>query len=121
MTSSSNTTKGLYGNEINCLADRILPGTPTRWIGVFACDELPSEQELLRAQMQAGNLPIALVFNNQPASEPGQHWLAIYACHQQLKVSLLLNTAASFTLTLNFLILMHCLQPPIHCIRISRV
>ena len=56
----------------------MLKGTPTRWLGVFAPDELPSEEELLRTQMQSGNLPFALVFNNQPASQPGQHWLAIY-------------------------------------------
>ena len=28
--------------------------------------------------MQSGNRPFAFVFNNQPASKPGQHWLAIY-------------------------------------------
>ena len=47
-------------------------------MGVFARDELPSKEELLQAQMQSVNRPFAFVFNNQPASEPGQHWLAIY-------------------------------------------
>ena len=77
-SSSCNTTKGLYDDEIDCLADTMLKGTTTRWLGAFARDELPSEEELLRTQMQSGNLPFALVFNNQPASEPCQHWLAIY-------------------------------------------
>ena len=72
--------KGLYDDEINCLAERMLKGTTTRWLGVYARDELPSEKELLKqAQAKFGlPLPFALVFNNQPASEPGQHWLAIF-------------------------------------------
>ena len=52
--------------------------TQVTWLGVFARDELPSEQELLRKQQATSNRPFALVLNNQPASEPGQHWLAIY-------------------------------------------
>ena len=44
-----NTTKGLYDDEIDCLADMMLKGTPTRWLGVFADDELPSEEEFLQA------------------------------------------------------------------------
>ena len=64
-------TKELYDDEIDCLGSRMLLGTPTRWLGVFARDELPSEEELLRT---AGNRPFAFVINNQPASEPGQHW-----------------------------------------------
>ena len=75
---TSNTSKGLYDDEIDCLGSRMLKGTMTRWMGVFARDELPSEEELLRVQMQSGNRSFAFVFNNQPASEPGQHWLAIY-------------------------------------------
>ena len=75
---NNNTRKGLYDDEIDCLGSKMLMGTKTRWMGVFARDELPSEEELLRAQMQFDNRPFAFVFNNQPASEPGQHWLAIY-------------------------------------------
>ena len=71
-------TKGLYDDEIDCFGSRMIKGTMTLWMGVFARDELPSEEELLRAQMQSGNRPFAFVFNNQLASEPGQHWLAIY-------------------------------------------
>ena len=56
----------------------MLTGTMTRLMGVFERDELSSEEELLRAQMQSGNRLFAFVFNNQPASDPGQHWLAIY-------------------------------------------
>ena len=75
---TNNTSKGLYDDEIDCLGSRMLKGTMTRWMGVFARDKLPSDEELLRAQMLSGNQPFAFVFNNQPASEPGQHWLAIY-------------------------------------------
>ena len=71
-------TKGLYDDEIDYLGSRMLKGIMTRWMGVFARDELPSEEELLRAQLQSGNRHFAFVFNNQPASEPGQHWLTIY-------------------------------------------
>ena len=56
----------------------MLKGTIVRWMGVFARDELPSEHGLLQAQMQSGNRHLALVFNNKPANEHGQHWLAIY-------------------------------------------
>ena len=69
----TNINKGLYDNEIDCLGSRMLNGTMTRWMGVFARDELPSEEELLRAQMQFDNRPFAFVFNNQPASAQGQH------------------------------------------------
>ena len=43
----TSTTKGLYDDEIDCLGSKMLKGTMTRWIGVFARDELPSEEELL--------------------------------------------------------------------------
>ena len=72
------TSKGLYDDELDCLARRMLLGTQVTWLGVFARDEPSSEQELLRNQWQPSNRPFALVLNNQPASEPGQHWLAIY-------------------------------------------
>ena len=75
---TSNTSKGLYDDDIDCLGSRMLKGTMTRLMGVFARDELLNEEELLREQMQSCNKPFAFVFNNQPASEPGQHWLAIY-------------------------------------------
>ena len=68
----------MYDDEIDCLGSRILKSTMTLWMGVFASDELPSDEELLRAQMQYCNRPFAFVFNNQPASEPEQHWLANY-------------------------------------------
>ena len=91
----------------------------TRWMGVFALDELPSEEELLRPrQMQSGNLPFAFLFNNQLASEPEStgsqssekpHYYEVAAVPLQLKPA-----PAAFTLTLNFSILMLCLQPFIH-------
>ena len=83
---NNNTSKGLYDDEIDCLGSRMLKGTLTRWMGVFARDEVPSEKELLRpTQMQFDNRPFAFVFNNQPASEPGQHWLAIYGSAAPLR------------------------------------
>ena len=46
----------------------MLKATTTRWLGVFVRDELPSEEELLQAQIKSGlRLPFALVFNNHPA------------------------------------------------------
>ena len=73
---------GLYTTEIECLASRVLSKdahgeisrlgkNSTRWLGVYARDELPD--------LQHTELPFALVFNTQPKDNPGQHWLAIYA------------------------------------------
>ena len=59
---SNNTSKGLYDDEIDCLGSRMLKGKMTGWMGVFVRDELPSEEELLRAQMQFDNRPFAFVF-----------------------------------------------------------
>ena len=125
---TSNTSNGLSDDEIDCLGSRMLKGTMTRWMGVFARDKLPSDEELLRAQMLSGNQPFAFVFNNQPASEPGQHWLAIYGKDAPLGGnSLTAATQTSVggkrasTLTLNFPILMLCLQPPTNFIRISNI
>ena len=73
---------GLYTTEIECLASRLLSeDTPreiswlgqnsTRWLGVYAREELPDLQHAER--------PFAIVFNTHPKDKPGQHWLAIYA------------------------------------------
>lgn len=63
--------KGLYANEINCLASRMLAFTEqVHWLGVFARDELPDLRRV--------NRPSALVFNSDPKDKPGQHWLAIF-------------------------------------------
>ena len=106
----------------------MLQGTPTRWMEVFARDALPSEEELLRAQMQADNLPIALMFNNQPASEPGQHWLTIYGKAAPLgggSLAAATQTSAGcrggLHIDVEFFDSYAFLQPHIHCIRISRV
>ena len=107
--------KGLYDDEINCLAERMLKGITTRWLGVFARDELPSEEELLtQAQAKFGlYLPFALVFNNQPSSKPGQHWLAIFGMAAAGGCG---GLHIEFFLTLTL-----CLQPHIYCTRISNV
>ena len=61
--------KRLHAGEIDCLVSRFM--SSTRWLGVFARDELP---DLLREKR-----PFALVFNSDPHDQPGHHWLAIYA------------------------------------------
>lgn len=67
--------KGLYANEINCLASRMLAITEqVNWLGVFARDELPDLSQAKR--------PFALVFNTDPKDKPGQHWLAIFGPKQ---------------------------------------
>ena len=81
--------RGLYADEINCLASRMLGDVspyfanaaaareetksrvPVRWLGVFARDQIPQDLE----QQQR---PFALIFNTDPADKPGQHWLALY-------------------------------------------
>ena len=52
--------------------DAILTRTMKKcnFIGVFACDQLPSETTLSR--------PLALVVNTDPSHRGGRHWLAIY-------------------------------------------
>ena len=39
---------------------------------------IAQRKKFLQAQIKSGNLPFALVFNNQPNSEPWQRWLAVY-------------------------------------------
>lgn len=60
----------LYEGEIDCLAKRAFEPTTTRWVGVFARDELPNLNSLQR--------PFALIVNTQPRGQSGEHWLAIY-------------------------------------------
>ena len=73
---------GLYTTEIECLASRLLSkdnpkeitrlgSNSSRWLGVYARDELPN--------LEHSERPFALVFNTHPKDKPGQHWLAIYA------------------------------------------
>ena len=105
---NSNTTKGLYDGEIDSQTSRMLKGTIVRWMGVFAHDELPSEEKLLRAQMQDGNLPIALVFNNQLANEHGHHWLAIFGVSSAAKGGVdaaAQNDGGGLHIKLNFVLL----------------
>ena len=100
MNSSS---KGLYDGEIDCLAGRMLRGTKVRWMGVFARDELPTEHEFLQDQMKrCDNRPFALVFNNQPKSEPGQHWLAIYGVAAPSKGGAALNSGGGLHIEIEF-------------------
>lgn len=47
--------------------DQALKGTPL-FIGVFACDRLPASV----------TVPATLIVNTDPATEPGEHWIAIY-------------------------------------------
>ena len=72
----------LYTTEIEFLASRLLSKdtageiswlgqNSTRWLGVYARDELPDLQHIDRQ--------FALVFNTHHKDKPGQHWLAIYA------------------------------------------
>lgn len=68
--------KGLHAGEIECLVSRFMlsisqGNSRTRWLGVFARDELPD--------LALENKPLALVLNTDPHDKPGQHWLAIYA------------------------------------------
>ena len=114
--------KGLYDDEINCLAERVVKGTTMRWLGVFVRDELPNEEELLQAARTRFvlHLPFALVFNNQPASEPGQHWLAIFGMAAE-GGSVDAQNGGGGGLHIEFFTLMLCLQPHIHCTRISNV
>jgi len=65
---------GLHASEIECIMSRITESTKVQWLGVFARDELPD--------MHRARRPFALVFNTDPRSKPGQHWLAIFGPSQ---------------------------------------
>ena len=61
----------LHAGEIDCVLGRLLATNgSTRWLGVFARDQVPDLVTLPR--------PFALVFNTHPSDRPGEHWLAIY-------------------------------------------
>ena len=57
------------GEEIDCLVSWLL--VEVRWLGVFACDELPDVTSEIR--------PWCLIFNTDPKDQPGTHRLALYA------------------------------------------
>ena len=61
----------LYTSQINYAGARLLHGTTVRWLGTFARDKIPDIQHEKR--------PWALVFNTDKSSEPGEHWLALFA------------------------------------------
>ena len=60
---------GLHTGQIEVIGKDILCRR-TRWLGVFARDKIPN--------LDGERRPFALVFNSDPADQPGRHWLAIY-------------------------------------------
>lgn len=61
-------------SELECILSRALLGNSSgcRFLGVFAADCAP-------VRLTAGEYPCAYVVNTDPASAPGQHWVAFYA------------------------------------------
>ena len=70
----------LYTNQINFLGSQLLHDTKVRWLGIYARDQIPSLKNEKR--------PFALVVNSDVASGPGEHWLALYAPRDSLKIEM---------------------------------
>lgn len=68
-------------NEIDCIVRKSLSFTGVsrivNFLGVFSFDEQPllSYSNKVIASLQ---YPIAYIFNSDPATKPGTHWLAMY-------------------------------------------
>jgi hypothetical protein len=56
--------------EIDCVLRRLLLGKPVKFLGVFAADKVPK---------RISQYPFCCVINTDPASKPGEHWVACYA------------------------------------------
>lgn len=54
--------------EIDCILRRALEPLEVRFTGVFAADTIPNACEY----------PFCFVINTDPASKPGEHWVACY-------------------------------------------
>ena len=67
-------------NQINFLGSQLLHDTKVRWLGTYARDQIPSFKNEKR--------PFALVVNIHVAAGPGEHWLALYAPRNSLKIEM---------------------------------
>ncbi len=54
--------------QLTAVMDKIAHNT--YFLGVLSCDYLP--------KTPLKNLPAMLIFNTDPSTEPGQHWVAVY-------------------------------------------
>ena len=70
----------LYTNQINFLGSQLLHDTKVRWLGTYARDQIPFLKNEKR--------PFALVVNTDVAAGPGEHWLALYAPRDSLKIEM---------------------------------
>lgn len=59
----------MNSGELSCILERALIESSCRFLGVFAADRIPRN---------ITSFPCCLVANTDPASEPGQHWVAYY-------------------------------------------
>ena len=70
----------LYTNQINFLGSQLLYDTKVRWLGTYTRDQIPSLKNIKR--------PFALLVNTDVAAGPGEHWLALYAPRDSLKIEM---------------------------------
>lgn len=56
--------------ELDCILSRALHGSGCHFLGVYAADHAPT---------RLADYPCAYVVNTDPATMPGQHWVAFYA------------------------------------------
>ena len=70
----------LYTNQINFFGSQLLHDTNVRWLCTYARDQIPFLKNEKR--------PFALVVNTDVAAGPGEHWLALYAPRDLLKIEM---------------------------------
>ena len=70
----------LYTNQINFLGSQLLHDTKVRWLGTYARDQIPSLKNEKR--------PFVLLVKTDVAAGPGEHWLALYAPRDSLKIEM---------------------------------
>jgi hypothetical protein len=57
-------------SELDCILSRAMHGSGCHFLGVYAADRAPT---------RLVDYPCAYVVNTDPATKPGQHWVAFYA------------------------------------------
>jgi len=89
-------SNGLRTDQIERIA-RVILCPRVRWLGVYARDAVPD--------LTIERRPFALIFNSDPASKPGQHWLAIYGADKTKEIEFFDSYAlppSTYNLTFDF-------------------
>ena len=72
MSSTRRGSGGLDTEQLSCIGNKLLAGTSTSFLGVFAADRIP------QLDQRQERYPCALIANTDPSTRPGEHWVAYY-------------------------------------------